>query len=265
MDPGGRVAEMLIPSAFIILIVDAELVNQLLEINRRFYSQFSADFSDSRSSERLNIEVWRAYLSDNIRLLDVGCGNGRLAEALERAGYTLDYLGIDNSPELIAIAEKNCAGLQHVRARFKLLDITTPNWAETLRASAPFDLVAALAVLHHIPGFDLRANVLRAVHTLLKPGGLVVLSNWQFLNDERSRKKLASLDGVLVEKLMLSSRLEPGDYILDWKRGGVGYRYVHLVTEAEVENLARGSGFKVIEQFLADADLNLFSILEREC
>lgn len=37
---------------------------------------------------------------------------------------------------------------------------------------------------------------------------------------------------------------EPGDYLLDWKRGGQGLRYCHLVDEAEVERLAAGSGFR---------------------
>lgn len=95
------------PYAFVILPVDSELVNKLLELNRAFYSQVSAAASASRSGERLNIEPFRKYLANEIHLLEAGCCNGRLVEALERVGYALDYLGIDGSPELIAFAEKN--------------------------------------------------------------------------------------------------------------------------------------------------------------
>ena len=238
--------------------MDAETVKTLLEINREFYSQFSADFSDSRSAERFNIAPFRQYLANDIRLLDAGCGNGRLAEALERAGYALDYFGIDGSPELIAFAEKNCASLQRVRAQFRVADMTAPRWHETLQKIAPFDVIVSLAVLHHIPSFDLRVQVLREIHALLKPRGIFVMSNWQFLNNERLRRKI-----VPWEKLELGdSQLEPNDYLLDWKRGGIGYRYVHWIDENEVNELASASGFQVVEQFYADNDLNLYSILQ---
>lgn len=236
--------------------MDAETVNKLLDLNRAFYSEFSADFSDSRSSERLNIEPFRSYLANDIRLLDAGCGNGRLADTLERAGYWLDYVGIDGSAELVALAEKQRAGLHKVHASFRVVDLTAPQWSKTL-ASAPFDVVVSLAVLHHIPSFELRGQVLRQFHDLLKLNGILVTSNWQFTRSERLRKKIIGWEKLEIEDW----RLETGDYLLDWKRGGVGYRYVHLMDEPEMERLATDSGFRVVRQFYADADLNLFSIL----
>jgi len=50
---------------------------------------------------------------------------------------------------------------------------------------------------------------------------------------------------------------------MTWKRGGVGYRYCHLITKAEVRRMAEQSGFDVLEQFYADADLNLYSVLQK--
>lgn len=237
--------------------MDAETVNKLLKINREFYSQFSADFSDTRSSERFNIEPFRKFLANDIRLLDAGCGNGRLAGTLGRAGYSLDYVGIDGSAELIAFAQKQSAGLKTVRAQFRAVDLTAPRWSEALRDVAPFDVIFSIAVLHHIPSFELRAQVLKETRALLKPRGIFVMSNWQFLNNERLRKKVVSWDKAQIGEW----RLETNDYLLDWKRGGTGYRYVHLVDENEVNELARASDFQVIEQFHADSDLNLYSIL----
>lgn len=238
--------------------MDAETVNKLLEINRKFYSQFSADFSDSRSGERFNIEPFQKYLTNGIQLLDVGCGNGRLAAALERAGCSLDYMGIDGSPELVGLAQKKQGELKQVHTQFRIVDLTTPQWSNSLRDAAPFDLILALAVLHHIPGFEMRANVLRQIRALLKSDSPFVMSNWQFTNSERLYKKI-----VPWQKIDTGDwRVETGDYMLDWKRGGTGYRYVHLVNKAEVRELAKVSGFQVIDQFPADNNLNLFSILE---
>ncbi len=240
--------------------MDAETVNQLVALNRKFYSQFGADFSNSRSSERFNIEPFQKYLANDIRLLDAGCGNGRLAGTLERAGFSLDYVGVDGSEELVAFAQKNNAASENVRAQFHIVDLTTRDWRTELRDASPFDVVVALAVLHHIPSFALRANVLKEIRAVLKPRGMFIMSNWQFLNNERLRKKIVAWDKIGLS----DSRLETNDYLLDWKRGGVGFRYVHFVDEKEVERLADASGFQVIEQFYADNDLNLYSILQSD-
>lgn len=239
--------------------MDAETVNQLIALNREFYSRFSADFSDTRSSERFNIEPFRKYLASDMRLLDAGCGNGRLAGTLERASFSLDYVGVDGSAELISLAQKKNATLRNVRAQFRVVDLTTPRWNETLRDALPFDVIASLAVLHHIPSFELRANVLRAIRVLLKPRGIFVMSNWRFLNNARLRKKIVDWRELMID----NRRLEPGDYLLDWKRGGTGYRYAHLIDENEVNKLANASGLQVVEQFHADNALNLYSILTK--
>jgi tRNA (uracil-5-)-methyltransferase TRM9 len=237
--------------------VDAETVNKLLETNRAFYSQFSDDFSESRSSERFNIEPFREHLRDGIRLLDAGCGNGRFANTLQDAGYMLEYVGIDGSAELIAHAQKRAPSLSGGHAEFRVVDLTVPNWGESLADVAPFDVVVSLAVLHHIPAFEGRTQVLREFRTLLKPHGTLVLSNWQFTHSERLRKKIVGWHTIGLDE----SQIEHNDYLLDWKRGGTGYRYVHLIDQSEIQQLAEASGFRVMKQFYADADLNLLSIL----
>lgn len=259
--------------------MDAETVNKLLEINRRFYSQFGKAFSDSRSGERLNLEPIRNYLANHIRVLDAGCGNGRLAETLERAGFALDYVGIDGSRELVAVADKRQTVLKRVHAQFRIADLTAPGWSETPGIERSFDVIVALAVLHHIPSFELRANVLREFHRLLKPRGIFIMSNWQFMNSERLRKKIVAWkevgdgsrgagDGGQAGQVGGTGEesgewnVEKGDYLLDWKRGGEGYRYVHWLEPEEVKRLAQESGCRVVEQFYADGHLNLFSILQ---
>jgi tRNA (uracil-5-)-methyltransferase TRM9 len=235
------------------VIVDAELVKRLLDLNRDFYSRFARDFSETRGVERMNIEPLAPYLKSGAKVLDVGCGNGRLVKRLDRAGYALDYVGVDASTELIEIAHTR--QFQNVAVELRVADITLPGWTQTL--PAPFDLTLAFAVLHHVPSFELRRRVLRDIHVLLKPGGVLVLSNWQFTRGDRLRKKL-----VPWQRLSIDEReLEEGDALLDWQRGGTGYRYVHLLTETEVQSLAEQSDFEVIEQFYADADLNLWSAL----
>ncbi len=239
--------------------MQAELVKQLLELNRAFYAEFAGDFSETRSSERMNVAPIMPYLAPDANLLDVGCGNGRLAERLDREGFRLSYLGVDLTPALIEVAQARLPGLQHVAARFRVADIAVPGWAAPLQTDGPFDLVLALAVLHHLPGFDLRQRVVAEFVSLLRPGGKIILSNWQFTRRARLRNKLVPWSVLGIDE----NQVEPGDALLDWKRGGTGYRYVHLLTEKEVSDLAAAASLTVVSQFYADADLNLYSVLAK--
>jgi tRNA (uracil-5-)-methyltransferase TRM9 len=247
------------PIANIILTVDEQVVKRLLALDREFYTKFAIEFCETRPPGRVNLEPLTPYLSGDMTVLDVGCGNGRLADRLDREGYRLKYVGIDASPELIEIAKKQTTTLRGVPAEFHVTDITTPGWTAPLQTHAPFDAAFVLALLHHIPGFDLRCRVLGDIRSLLRPGGVLLMSNWQFMKNDRLRLKIVPWQTVGISEM----ELEEGDALLDWKRGGTGYRYVHQLTTAEVQSLADQSGFLVVKQFLADADLNLFSVLQR--
>ncbi|MGE5138070.1 MAG: class I SAM-dependent methyltransferase [Rudaea sp.] len=236
-----------------------ELVKLLLDLNREFYAAFARDFSDTRSSERLNLDPIAPYLANGLRLLDAGCGNGRLAERLDREGLALDYLGVDAAEKLIAVAERRKRTFRNVKAEFRTADLSEPGWGDSLRDRGPFDLILALAVLHHLPGFELRRRVLSDMRSFLAPGGHIILSNWQFYGSERLRGKIVPWGTIGVDE----RELEPGDALIDWKRGGEGVRYVHLLQEEEVSRLAGESALAVVDQFLADRDLNLFSVLDR--
>jgi tRNA (uracil-5-)-methyltransferase TRM9 len=238
--------------------VDTQIVEQLLAINRKFYSEFARAFSETRSSAQTRLDRIVTYIGDDVKVLDVGCGNGRLAERLEKEGRRVRYTGVDGSPELIAIAAARKTSLRRVVADFSVADITSPNWNVVLPA-ASCDIAVALAVLHHVPSFDLRCHVLRDICALLKPGGTFFMTNWHFQRNERLRKKIVPWQNLGIDE----RGLEQGDALLTWERGGVGYRYCHLITKSEVLRIAEQSGFQIIRQFYADADLNLYSVLKR--
>ena len=235
--------------------MNAELVQRLLDINREFYTRLAQAFSNSRPAERVYIEPIMPYLADGVKVLDVGCGNGRTALRLDAAGYALHYVGVDASPQLLQIAQT--AALRQVHADFVLASASAPAWTEPLRVHAPFDVGLALAVLHHLPSFALRCHVLREVRVLLRPGGTLLLSNWQFTRSARLRGKVVPWAALGIDE----QYLEAGDALLDWKREGQGYRYVHLLTKDDVQRLAAESGYHVIDQFDGDGDLNLYSVL----
>ena len=244
------------------------MVARLLALNRRFYATFAEQFAASRSVADPALTSILPYLPCGARVLDVGCGNGRLALLLdqERPGST--YVGVDTVPALIEEARFQATSLARTEAAFAVLDVAEDGWTHGIPSpcraksgSKSYDCVVALAVLHHIPSLDLRARVLRQMAGLVTAKGQLVISTWRFLAHARIRRKIVDWLAVGIEE----SQLEPGDYLLDWERGGRGYRYCHYVDEEELEQLAVAGGLTVRDTFVAggrEGDLSLFAVLQ---
>ena len=240
--------------------MNQETIEQLLTLNREFYADFAEAFAASRSASDPALTAILPYLPSRARILDVGCGDGRLALLLDQERPGSRYVGVDVVPELIEAARLQTGQLADTDVTFRVVDVTRQCWTEALPHSL-YDCVVMLAVLHHIPGFRLRAQVLRDIGRILKPEGCATLSAWRFLAHDRMRRKIVDWAEVDVD----ASQLEPGDYLLDWKRGGRGLRYCHLLDEEEVEQLAASAGLVVRETFRAggrEGDLSLFAILD---
>lgn len=178
-------------------------------------------------------------------LLDLGCGNGELAHELARCAHAGSYTGLDFSPALL---EQAAAGKPD-NFRFLLADLSSANW-ETVLTGSPFNAVLAFAVLHHLPGLEMRQSLLRKVRTLLEPGGRFIHSEWQFLNSPRLAARLQPWETIGLS----AGEVDSGDYLLDWRQGGTGLRYVHHFSAPELSELASQAGFEVVESFLSDGE-----------
>jgi hypothetical protein len=51
---------------------------------------------------------------------------------------------------------------------------------------------------------------------------------------------------------MVPEQVDVGDYLLDWRQGGYGLRYVHYFDEVELVELAQLSGYRILESFYSD-------------
>lgn len=221
---------------------------RLIEINREFYTRLAEPFSATR--QRIQPGVRRALerLKSDESILDLGCGNGELARELGRRGHRGAYLGVDFSPPLLRDAESQPEGFS---TRFMAVDLTRlVENLEELSAIGDWSVVTAFAVLHHIPSYDLRLNILRVVRQLLTGDGIFIHSNWQFLNSEKLKSRIQDWSKVGIAQ----AALDPGDYLLDWRSGGHGLRYVHHFDEQELDKLARDSGFGVVDTFYSDGE-----------
>lgn len=239
--------------------MDPDTAARLLRLNRRFYQTFGNEFSQTRQRLQPGVRRILQSLDPHAHLLDLGCGNGQLAAYLLETGFHGEYVGVDSSAALLAEARKNIP--ERARAAFVLADLAAPDWDQALSAQQ-FDVVLAFAVLHHLPGESLRRQVLEKTRALLGQRGRFIHSEWQFLNSPRLRARLQPWEKAGLP----AAALDPGDYLLDWRRGGRGLRYVHHFTEAELQALATATGFQILETFYSDGetgDLGLYQMWTR--
>jgi len=237
---------------------------RLLELNRTFYAQVATDFDQTRAGLPLGWQQLASFLPPGtpekpLTVLDVGCGNGRFARFLTEQGVYARYVGVDADAALLTFAAQHNAAAVNLAAQFIQADLAQPDWVSSL-AGERFDLVACFAVLHHLPGYALRLQVMQALAAHMATEGLLILSNWQFWTSQRFAQKLIDWQTVGLT----AAEIEPGDALLPWQQGGYAVRYVHQVDEAEMERLAAEAGLRVIAHFLADGkegNLNLYTVL----
>ena len=228
---------------------------QLVALNRAFYSQFAASFAQTRSEPQPGFNRLLTYLPRPCKaFLDVGCGEGRLGRFLLARGRVEVYEGLDGSAELIAIAR------QHIDGRFWLRDLSLP---DTLEGLGFYDGIGCLAVLQHIPGRGDRVRLLAQLGELMMAGGRLLISTWQFLGSDRQRRKLADWSMVGISP----DSVEENDYLMTWRKGGDGLRYVCYVDEQELLALAEEAGLQVLDTYRSDGregNLNLYAALSRQ-
>lgn len=106
-----------------------------------------------------------AGIAPGMRVLDLGCGSGDVALlAAELVGPEGEVIGIDRSPEVLALARSraSASGFQNVEFR--------EGAAETLTHEAPFDMAIGRYVLIHQRD---PAAFIRAAAANVRPGGTI--------------------------------------------------------------------------------------------
>jgi 2-polyprenyl-3-methyl-5-hydroxy-6-metoxy-1,4-benzoquinol methylase len=227
--------------------MDSAIVARLIALNKDFYTQFGDSFSATRHRIQPGVRRVLEMLKGDESILDLGCGNGELARELAKRSHHGSYLGVDFSLPLLREAESQPESFS---ATFHAADLTNLENLSFIFQPSSFDIVFSFAALHHIPSVELRLNILRTVHKLLKPDGIFIHSNWQFLNSEKLKARIQPWEAAAVS----GSDVDAGDYLLDWRSGGAGLRYVHHFSEGELQELAEATGFQIKKTFYSDGE-----------
>ncbi len=237
-------------------------------VNQRFYSRHAGEFSDTRETPWRGWERVLANLAAardegrELRVLDLRCGNGRfalyLAAQWRREGdgpRPWAYLGLDASQALLDRATARLAAWPGCElAAWNLVE----DHLEAAAGERSFSLVALFGLLHHVPGAELRRQLLLEAAARLEPGGFLALSLWRFAAEARFSRRILPWEEAGEELADVDrAELEPGDHLLRWGAGPGAVRYCHATTSEEVEAWRRAlgaepSGLELAGEFLAD-------------
>jgi ubiquinone/menaquinone biosynthesis C-methylase UbiE len=127
------------------------------EVAARYTELRSGDYSD-----RITDFVARFADLERLRVLDVGCGTGRVAGRLASV-FGVDAVGVDRSAAMIAEARRDHGAV----ARFEIGDVEQLPFD-----AAEFDAVLARMMVHLVA----RPVAFVEISRILRPGGRVVVS-----------------------------------------------------------------------------------------
>lgn len=209
-------------------------VEKLLQMTQEGYRLIADQFDKTRQHSWDDFSVFDPFVKDGTRILDVGCGNGRLL-TYHRQRHHIGYVGIDQNSKFVEIAKKTFQNSSSNSSQFYAADILQPESLSVL-GDQRFDLIFCIAVLHHIPTKELRVHALQALKKYLKPGGTLCMENWNMWELRKGNKTVWNSP----------RRVGIRDLITEWKSPqGTGNLYYYAFTARELRALFCKSGFHV--------------------
>jgi len=182
-----------------------------------FFSGISAAWDERHSrpeqQERLKEFAGHFRLQPGDRVLDAGCGSGRLIPIIcERIGPEGRLVELDFAPGMLEIGRGKANGRHVTFVAGDAHSLPLPD--------RDFDKVIALALLPHL---DHRAVALKEFHRVLKPGGLLVIAH------QLGREALDRLHGESSDPVR-RDHLPPGD-VLAGQLAAAGFSAIEVIDD----------------------------------
>lgn len=206
---------------------------KIMEDVKKTYNTIAEDFSNTRNRTEHEFKMFVKYIHPDKKILDLGCGNGRflvfLKELIKEKDLAQNYIGVDNSKELLKIAREKHPGINFILG--DQLQIPLKN--DTC------DLIFNIRAFHHIPSKKLRVDALKEMKRVLKNDGIMVISVWN-LWQMKYAKELAS---AFARWILTAGNYACNDTLIKW--GKKRKRYYHAFTRQEFIKTVKSAGMKI--------------------
>ena len=245
--------------------MNRDFASSLIQLNNSFYREHAASFSDTRRAPwpgwvrtmNIALEQIDAVAGEQpVRAFDLACGNMRFEHfALGRlssspfAGRPLEFYGIDSCQDL-ATDEGGYARripnlhFQEVDVLGTLMKLNPADMPDVVFDAPLADISVCFGFMHHVPSCEYRVRVLDALVRQTRPGGIIAISFWEFMNDERMVRKAARAEARAELTPPFEgydpSQFEPGDHLIGWQNDHRAYRYCHHFDDQQITDLVTG-------------------------
>ncbi len=210
------------------------------------YDSIAKDFSKTRHIPWEELSVFIPYLPDGGKILDLGCGNGRLLKVIQSAGKKYEYVGVDFSDKLLEQARQLFPD-EH----FEQADMARLNFPEN-----SFDVICLIASFHHLDSKKEREDLLNNIYRWLKPGGVLFMTNWNLLQPKYLKYIIKNISRKKVWNDFFISYTPTHGYGRHW-------RYYHHFTKSELRSLLLKAGFKLEPLGLYKSKYNLNCLVKK--
>lgn len=221
-----------------------EIVKKILNDTEAGYDLISEKFSQTRNRFWSELEFINKFAKNGDKVLDFGCGNGRLLDLIK--DKDIDYVGVDVSNELIGLAKKNIILTQGFK-RVNFLKIEN-DFKRLPFPAEYFGAIYSIAVFHHLPGHELRLDNAKELFRLLAPGGYIVITVWDLWQSGHKKNYKKNIIENWKNKILQKSELDWNDCWITFadNKGETFGRFHHAFTIWSLKSLFKKSGFKVL-------------------
>ena len=229
--------------------MNQETAEKILKETERGYDLIEGKFSETRKHFWRGLEFIADYAREGDKVLDFGCGNGRLLELF--SNKNIDYLGVDVSEKLVAAAQEKYG---NEKRKFQKI-----SGSENLEfADNYFNTIYSIAVFHHFPSQKYREDMARELYRTTNGGGHVVTTVWNLWPASTRRNNCSSTRGgqkryiknILrnwKNKIFGKSSLDWSDCYISFSDNGKSkiQRFHHAFTKRELKKLFQKVGFRI--------------------
>lgn len=171
------------------------------------------------------------YFNEDQRVLDIGCGTGRICFGLSKMGFN-SIVGIDLSDEMIKQAKAVKGEQEHIT--FKVQNILTLEKCEE-----KYDVITAIHAITPIPGKTHRLEALNQLRSCLNVEGILIIA--AFLQE--SNPSYWTIEESIWAENKQDKRLSDYGDILVNKHGLEVF--IHIPERAAFESMIEDAGFRI--------------------
>jgi ubiquinone/menaquinone biosynthesis C-methylase UbiE len=192
------------------------------------YEQIAGHFDSTRCNLWKGVVDFLEQVRPQSKILDVGCGNGKYLSVRRDC----EVHACDACPQLANIAKQ-----KHPHAHISVANAISMPYNNNV-----YDNLICIAVLHHLSTVEKRANVIKEIIRVLKPGGTAFITVWA---TEARKPSWKEIDGG------------ENDYMVPWHHkqdNTILQRFYHLFTHQEITSLITGIPCASIEDVKYEMD-----------